>query len=114
MLKYLPRCDLLCTHPMFGPDSGKISWAGLPFVYENVKIMDIERANKFINFFSDKGCAMLELSCEKHDEYAASSQFITHLTGRVLSKMNLTSTPINTNGFNMLLGLIENTESDSF
>jgi exosome complex component RRP43 len=114
MLKYLPRCDLLCTHPMFGPDSGKISWAGLPFVYENVKITNNERANKFLNFFADKGCSMLELSCEKHDEYAASSQFITHLTGRVLSKMNLTSTPINTNGFNMLLGLIENTESDSF
>ena len=114
MLKYLPNCDLLCTHPMFGPDSGKITWAGLPFVYENVKVTNKERSKKFIDFFTDKGCSMLELSCEKHDEYAASSQFITHFTGRVLSKLNLSSTPINTNGFNMLLGLIENTESDSF
>ena len=114
MLKYLPNSDLLCTHPMFGPDSGKISWAGLPFVYENVRIMNKKRAMEIINFFSEKGCAMLELSCEKHDEYAASSQFITHLTGRILAKLNLKSTPINTNGFNMLLGLIDNTESDSF
>lgn len=113
MTTYLKDSDLLCTHPMFGPDSGKISWGGLPFVYENVRIRNTERANEFIKFFSEKGCSMLKLSCEKHDEYAASSQFITHLTGRILSKLNLKTTPINTNGFNMLLGLINNTEKDS-
>jgi aspartate/methionine/tyrosine aminotransferase/prephenate dehydratase/prephenate dehydrogenase len=113
MIKNLKCSDLLCTHPMFGPDSGKTSWVGLPFVYENVRIKNKQRAKEFINFFSQKGCSMLELSCEKHDEYAASSQFITHLTGRILSKLNLKTTPINTNGFNMLLGLINNTEKDS-
>jgi len=113
MKTYLKNSDLLCTHPMFGPDSGKISWGGLPFVYENVRITNKKRADEFIKFFSEKGCSMLELSCEKHDQYAASSQFITHLTGRILSKLNLKTTPINTNGFNMLLGLINNTEKDS-
>ena len=24
-----PEVDLLCTHPMFGPDSGRGSWTGL-------------------------------------------------------------------------------------
>jgi len=114
MMKYLTCSDILCTHPMFGPDSGKASWNGLPFVYESVRIQNQERADYFINFFAEKGCSMLELTCKKHDEYAASSQFITHLTGRILSKLNLKTTPINTNGFNMLLGLINNTEKDSF
>lgn len=28
--------DLLCTHPMFGPESGRHGWRDLPFVYEKV------------------------------------------------------------------------------
>lgn len=39
MLKLLPlECDILCTHPMFGPDSGKDSWNGLNFVYEKTRV----------------------------------------------------------------------------
>ena len=30
--------DILCTHPMFGPDSGKGSWAGLNLMYEVVRL----------------------------------------------------------------------------
>ena len=30
--------DILCTHPMFGPDSGKGSWAGLNMMYETVRL----------------------------------------------------------------------------
>jgi hypothetical protein len=26
---------------------------------------------------------MIEMSCDQHDEYAANSQFITHLTGNL-------------------------------
>ena len=48
MIKYLTHSDLLCTHPMFGPDSGKISWSGLPFVYESVRIQNQERSQNFI------------------------------------------------------------------
>jgi arogenate dehydrogenase (NADP+), plant len=39
MLDLLPEdCDILCTHPMFGPDSGKKGWHGLNFVYEKTRI----------------------------------------------------------------------------
>ena len=30
--------DVLCTHPMFGPQSGKHGWGGLPFVFERVRL----------------------------------------------------------------------------
>lgn len=44
MLQYLSNdCDILCTHPMFGPESGKYSWAGLPFLYDKVRINDYDR-----------------------------------------------------------------------
>jgi prephenate dehydrogenase len=57
---------------------------------------------------------MIEMSCEQHDQYAANSQFITHLTGRVLWQQNLSPTPIDTKGFQTVLNLVENTCKDSF
>ncbi|KAL9188581.1 hypothetical protein ACHAXT_006959 [Thalassiosira profunda] len=39
MLEHLPEeCDILCTHPMFGPDSAKHGWHGQTFVYERTRI----------------------------------------------------------------------------
>ena len=36
-LQKLPdNFDILCLHPMFGPDSGKGSWKDLPLVYDKV------------------------------------------------------------------------------
>jgi prephenate dehydratase len=33
-----PDADILCTHPMFGPESGKVSWQSLPFLYDKVRV----------------------------------------------------------------------------
>eukprot|EP01018_Ginkgo_biloba_P015771 Gb_38183 [translate_table: standard] len=113
-----PECDILCTHPMFGPESGKGSWAGLPFVYDKVRVNHggvlPHRCEEFLRIFEDEGCGMVEMSCAEHDRYAAGSQFITHTVGRILAQLNLESTPINTKGYETLLRLTENTMSDSF
>ncbi|CAI7768239.1 unnamed protein product [Closterium sp. NIES-54] len=61
-----------------------------------------------------QGCRMVEMTCEEHDKYAAGTQFITHTVGRVLGKLGLESTPINTKGYETLLNLVENTAGDSF
>lgn len=43
--------DILCTHPMFGPDSGKGSWKDLNFMYETVRCgHDAQRAARIENF----------------------------------------------------------------
>ena len=47
MRRMLPaEVDILCTHPMFGPDSGKGSWAGLNFMYEIVRVGDDDPRRK--------------------------------------------------------------------
>ena len=39
----LPQeCDLLCTHPMFGPESAGKSWQSQPFVYDQVRVTDFQ------------------------------------------------------------------------
>lgn len=107
------NCDLLCTHPMFGPDSAKDSWKDLPFVYEKVRISNLDRCNVMIDFFANKECKILEMSSDEHDKLAANSQFITHLTGRILNELHIETTPINTLGFNYLLEIMDNTCNDS-
>lgn len=51
MKKMLPEtCDVLCSHPMFGPDSGKDSWVGLPFMYHKIRVKVI-LFSFFISYF---------------------------------------------------------------
>lgn len=79
-------------------------------MYDRVSI----RCDSFLSIWEQERCKMIEMSCEQHDEYAANSQFITHLTGRVLGEQNLVPTPIDTKGFQTVLNLVENTCKDSF
>lgn len=118
-LKHLPpHFDILCTHPMFGPESGKDGWAGLPLVFDKVRIGDCgdraERCERFLDIFEREGCRMVEMTCVEHDANAAETQFLTHTVGRLLNILDLKSTPINTKGYEALLKLVQNTGSDSF
>jgi len=138
MLRTLaPGVDLLCTHPMFGPESGKFGWHDLPFVFERTRIGNevagqerngsagadvgtltqakrIDRMETFLSVWEMEGCEMLEMSCAAHDAYAANSQFISHLLGRLLEQQGLVATPIDTNAFKNVLQLVETTCNDSW
>jgi len=166
LLDVLPKeCDILCTHPMFGPDSGKKGWHNLNFVYERTRIdgvtLDstndqadeyssddevsmvrrtrsaslveagsgkvhsvhenseahiegVDRMERFLSIWEEEGCRMVQLSCKDHDSYAANSQFITHLMGRILGAQGLEPTPIDTKGFESVMKLIGSTTADSF
>ncbi|KAL2317078.1 hypothetical protein Fmac_030954 [Flemingia macrophylla] len=115
LLRVLPvESDILCTHPMFGPDSGKDGWKDLTFMYDKVRIRDEAICSKFIHIFASEGCRMLQMSCEEHDKLAAKSQFITHTIGRTLAEMDVKSTTIDTKGFQTLVQLKDTTTRDSF
>jgi prephenate dehydrogenase len=161
MLDFLPEtCDILCTHPMFGPDSGKNGWMGLNFVYEKTRIdkvvlepgtyklekggadglndmsndaftdgqgrvhsvhedseahiEGVDRMERFLSIWEEEGCRMVRMNCQEHDAYAANSQFITHLMGRILGSQGLAKTPIDTSGFESVLKLVGSTTADSF
>lgn len=147
LLKHLPEeCDVLCTHPMFGPDSGKNGWHNLNFVYEKTRVDKVvfdptlnaaipsnetfvdtsgaihsihedseahvesmDRIERFLSIWEEEGCRMVPLSCMAHDKYAANSQFITHLMGRILGAQGLSETPIDTRGFENVLNLVDST-----
>ena len=54
LLELLPdTMDVLCTHPMFGPDSGKGSWTGLNFMFEQVRVAEGDSRTSRIENFLD-------------------------------------------------------------
>ncbi|KAI3519710.1 hypothetical protein L1887_08925 [Cichorium endivia] len=115
LLQEVPEdSDLVCTHPMFGPESGKDGWKNLPFMYERVRVRNETLCSSFLAIFEHEGCKMLEMSCEEHDRLASQSQFLTHTIGRILSEMEVTHTPIDTKGFEKLVQVKESTVRDSF
>mmetsp|Transcript_2177 Transcript_2177/g.4809 ORF Transcript_2177/g.4809 Transcript_2177/m.4809 type:complete len:168 (+) Transcript_2177:184-687(+) len=89
-------------------------------VHENSEahVEAVDRMERFLSIWEEEGCHMVQMSCREHDAYAANSQFITHLMGRILGSHNkqegLKKTPIDTSGFRNVLKLVESTTADSF
>ncbi len=113
MLVNLEDIEMIATHPMFGPDSGKKQLKGLPIVMWPLtgksKIYE-----QWQGFFSELGLIVIEMSPDEHDQLAANSQGITHYVGRVLGEMELAKTPIDTSGYKTLLNTIELTCNDTW
>lgn len=54
-LQVLPEeSDILCTHPMFGPESGKNGWKDLNFMYDKVRIHDEATCSNFLHIFASE------------------------------------------------------------
>ncbi|KAF4729139.1 prephenate dehydrogenase (NADP(+)) [Perkinsus olseni] len=119
-----PNVSILCTHPMFGPDSGKYGWYNLPLVYDdgdgNGSTSPTSHGNDddsrswWLSLFERCGCRLVSMSTAEHDKISAATQFITHLTGRVLGGITprLHTTNIDTLGFRSLIKLMHNTIND--
>lgn len=104
---------LIATHPMFGPDSAARGVAGLPMVVWRIA-GDESIYHDWVRFFSGLGIHTVEMAPHDHDRLAAYSQGVTHYVGRVLSKLDLRPTPIDTEGFKILRSLIAQTCNDSW
>mmetsp|Transcript_24627 Transcript_24627/g.56433 ORF Transcript_24627/g.56433 Transcript_24627/m.56433 type:complete len:183 (-) Transcript_24627:41-589(-) len=100
---------------MFGPNcSLGRSWEALPFVYDRVRLSDVTRAERFLDIFQSHRCRMVEMTAEQHDDYTADAEFITHLIGRLLEQRGLPPTPVNSQGYESLLNIVDMCSSDSF
>ncbi|HEY0808514.1 MAG TPA: prephenate dehydrogenase/arogenate dehydrogenase family protein [Longimicrobiales bacterium] len=109
------RADLtlIATHPMFGPDSAARGVSGLPMVVWRVAGQEAVY-REWVDFLSELGIHTVEMAPDDHDRLAAYSQGVTHYVGRVLSKLDLQATPIDTQGFKILRSLVAQTCNDSW
>lgn len=104
----------LLTHPMFGPDSVKISGLrGLPIVIDRFSAPQ-DQYLFWKDYFGGKGLRVIEMSAEEHDRQAAYSQGLAHFIGRVLEQMEMRPSEIDTLGAKKLLEIKEQTCNDSW
>ena len=76
-----------------------------------------DRHNQFHfwrRFFSDQGIQILEMSADDHDRMAAQTQGVTHFLGRLLKEFGIRKTTIDTQGFQDLIDLVDQTCNDTW
>jgi len=113
--KYLRglKTQALLTHPMFGPDSSKNGFDGLPIIIDKFKTSQ-ENYLFWKNYFANKRLKVIEMTAKKHDQLAANSQGLTHFIGRLLEKFNLKPTEIDSLGTKKLLEVMGQTCNDTW
>lgn len=92
------RVEFGLLHPLFGPDSVRIHGIqGLPIAIDRGTLT--ESSFRFWrDIFTNIGLSIIEISAEEHDRFAAYSQGLAHYIGRILGKMEISQTPIDTLG----------------
>ena len=113
--KYLRglKTQALLTHPMFGPDSSKNGFDGLPMIMDKFKADE----NNYLfwkDFFIKKGLKVIEMTAQQHDKLAANSQGLTHFIGRLLEKFDFKPTEIDSLGTKKLLEVMGQTCNDTW
>jgi len=107
------KTQALLTHPMFGPDSSKNGFDGLPIIVDKFKTSQ-ENYLFWKNYFANKRLKVIEMTAKKHDQLAANSQGLTHFIGRLLEKFNLKPTEIDSLGTKKLLEVMGQTCNDTW
>lgn len=107
------KTQALLTHPMFGPDSSKDGFEGLPIVLDKFKT-SAKTFTFWKNYFEKKKLTVIEMTADEHDRLAANSQGITHFIGRLLDEFGMEETKIDTVGAKKLQEVKEQTCNDTW
>lgn len=102
MLETLPSSvEIIGTHPLFGPQSGKESIEGLKIAFCPVRTTGAEDVK---NFLTDKlKLTLLEKSPEAHDKEMAHVQALTHFVARALFELRVEDSELATVSYEELL-----------
>lgn len=107
-------CEVLLTHPMFGPDSVKANngISGFPIVIDRFTA-STGAYSFWKGYFRSKGLRIVAMDADMHDRLAANSQGIAHFIGRALKDFDFTSTEIDTLGAKKLYEVMELAANDT-
>lgn len=105
MSEFLPKnVEIIGTHPLFGPNSAKISLEGLKIALCNVTASQ-NTLNKVKEFCGSLGLKAIITTPEEHDKQMAQSQALTHFIGRSISKSGIKKVELSTKTFDDLMNV---------
>ncbi|HEY8401479.1 MAG TPA: prephenate dehydrogenase/arogenate dehydrogenase family protein [Cytophagaceae bacterium] len=112
MMKYLPTTtDIIGTHPLFGPQSGKNGIEGLNLVICPVRTKKPQSLARF--FTKELKLNVLERTPVVHDQQMAYVQALTHFIGRAVNEMDIPDVEQKTPAYQFLLNIKRNLGQDS-
>ena len=112
--RYFKTQQIIGTHPIFGPQSGKISIEGLPIVLCNIsaKTKTYTSIKRFLKH--ELKLRVIEQTPKEHDHQMANIQALTHFIGRALINLKIANYPTNTKSYEHLLELCDILSKDSW
>lgn len=113
MLTHLPETvEILGTHPLFGPDSGKEGIAGLKIALCPVRIKE-EAYGSICRYLEGLQLVVIEATPEEHDQQIAKSQAVFHLIAQAMKQLDWGRQAISTPGPEAFYRLIESVQHDT-
>ena len=113
MLAHLPESvQILGTHPLFGPDSGKEGVAGLKIALSPARI-EQEVYHTIQQYLQKLQLVTIEVTPEDHDQQIAKSQAVFHLIAQVMKQLKWTSHAISTPGPEAFDRLVRTVQHDT-
>ncbi|HOK00686.1 MAG TPA: prephenate dehydrogenase/arogenate dehydrogenase family protein [Candidatus Pacearchaeota archaeon] len=113
MKKYLPiDIEIIASHPMFGPDSGKYGLKNLQMVFWPLRIKK-KNYKKVLDIFKKLELKIIQMSPKEHDKESALSLCLVHFIGRTMEKMEIPNVKIKTLGYEKLSEVYKNVKNDS-
>lgn len=104
MLKHLPQtCEIIGTHPLFGPQSGKDGIKGLNFVLCPVRTVNESCIYEFL--INKLQLNVLLRTPEEHDKQMAYVQALTHFIARAVANMDVPDSDQKTRAYERLLDI---------
>lgn len=106
--------EIIGTHPLFGPQSGKNGIGGLPIAFCPVRA-SAERVACVRAFLSETlKLRVLDVSPEEHDRQMAYVQGLTHLVSRAAAALELPKTELATVAYKRFAEMSESLAGDSW
>ncbi len=105
------HADIVCTHPLFGPQSAKNGLEGLKIVLCPIRGRRTACIGDFLS--SVLKLEVIETTPEKHDREVAMVQGLTHLIAKVLVEMEPLPKRLTTKSFELLMEGVDMVRHDS-
>jgi prephenate dehydrogenase len=113
MLRELPaHVQILGTHPLFGPDSGKKGIAGLKIAVCPVRVQP-DSYDAILRYLKSLGLITLETTPEDHDRQIARTQAVFHLIAQACKRLNWGGEDVTTPGPETFFNLLKTVQNDT-
>lgn len=112
MKKYMSHCQLIATHPMFGPDSASNGLSGLQVAICPLT-SDEDNTQLIVDFWQKLGVTIIMTTPEAHDKDAAYSQAFSYSVAKIILGADIGKVKLRTRSFDALMKVAELSANDS-